>query len=266
MPPSTNGYLTLPHKRGLSRSVRVRDPLVEVPGAYARAHSVAFVIVGTLLLAAAGSIPGMLAEDPWFRGFMLLFSLAMLTVLPGLIGIARVPARGTAIIATRGPLTFTASRFSDVFLFVSFALIGVAGIVGAMGAVQPGTYLSASIGRYSHWILIPVSAYAIFDQARRSRKPRGITVSPDGVSWQDLKRSGLVHWKDLVSVELGAYKRRKRLYLHDLDGELHVIEPSGMGSDPIVIAEAIAYFHAHPKHRDKLGDPTAALALFTEPA
>jgi hypothetical protein len=160
---------------------------------------------------------------------------------------------------------FEAGRIPDIIVLSSFAMGGFAGVVGLASSMQPGSYLSDSTGRFAPWILIPIMIFAIVDQMRRTLKPRGITLSEEGIHWRDLKRSGTVDWEDLERVTLGAHRGMKRFYLHEYDGEMHIIEPSGLGSDPIIIAEVIEYFRTHPKDRNTLNDPRTALALAVEP-
>lgn len=251
-----------------SIQLRVRNPELDVPADYIRAKRIVLAALGLIFFALVGFIPGFLAEDAGFRAFMLLMGIGASVLLLGALGIACIPSRGNTDLLIDNSLKFETSRLPDILLIVTYAIGGLAGVVGLMSSMQPGSYLSDSTtGRFAPWILIPVAFFAIFDQVKRSLKPRGITLTEEGIQWQDLKRGGSLTWDDLESVELGAFKGMKRLYLRE-DGDirdLHIIEPSGLGSDPVVIAEVIDYFRRNPKERHKLNDPRAALALVTEP-
>lgn len=251
------------------RSIRlqVRNSRVEIPSEYIRAKRIVLTVALGILMILFGLLPALLAEDAGFRAFMMLFSVGVIVLLPGVIGIACVPSNGKTSVSPDGPLEFIVTRVPDIFLTASYVIWGAAGVVGLVSSMQPGSYLSDPVGRYSPWVVIPLVTFAVFDQIRRAVKPRGITLSEEGVQWQDLRRGSFVAWENLESVELGAYKGMKRLYMREYayGSDPHIIEPSGLGSDPIVIAEVIEYFRTHPKDRETLSDPAAALSLVTEP-
>ena len=166
-------------------------------------------------------------------------------------------------------LTFAAPNILPTVV-VAMTCVTVAGGVMVFGSpleVGQITRQSGS-GRYSDVGLLVSGLIGLGATVPFLFRPStsGVALTDEGVvAESNAVRSVHVPWNQLREVELSARGRAKIIRLHDTHGHTHVLGVGVLASDPLVVAEAIAYFRDHSEHRSCLGgNPLEALALVVD--
>lgn len=211
---------------------------------------------GILVLAVVGSAAlGLGSSDTAFRLVMLALSLmlAVMTVAIFVFGLSVSP--GLVRVDPASPwLRFAApARVRALFTLGWVIAIIPAGITLATGASLTPT-------RGGVVALGVLGLVWVGQQAWSLRTPRGLTLSPDGMSGVRGMKAFTLRWDELDRAE-AAWLKGAKLMLRRSSGTAIVIESRWTGSDPNLVAPIIEHFRANPRDRGTLADPAAALLL-----
>lgn len=201
--------------------------------------------------------------EPYFKLFMACLFAGILLMFAAMFLPMRGAKAGLARVFNAGPLRFASPAAFGLIVW-SMLLIAGAGLLETLlqftgsAAIPQG----AGLFRYSGPVLIAIGLLGLTGAVRATRTPTGLTLNHEGVTGSGPLVSTIrVPWEDLEIVELGTERNVRVVRLYDGHGELHVLKPILLGSDPIIVAETIEYFRSHPEDRARLNDPHAALAL-----
>lgn len=247
----------------------VREPQLALPPGYKHASGMVdrFVLFALPLMVFASLIAFDPSTSDTFRlgqsglvvGFLLFFG-------SGFYG-TRAPRAGARLRAT-GPLQFVSKRIAPMaacgaLIYTVAVLLLVFGPV-ELRDLSPNRSVFWRSSGLSYIIFglagLGVTGYFVF-------APRVGEITLDSTGVHGRARStkpAEVRWADLKAVDIVVGGGFKRIRLTDKAGDTHLVHLTMHGSDPVLVAETIAFFLAHPEHRAALEHPMAALALVVD--
>lgn len=220
--------------------------------------TIGLAFCGLFLWSAAGNGPVL------DRAVFLCTAAAFLLGLPVGVAVILDSTPGRFRVDLGGPLRFRPPRGSRIALLVvgvfALAVAVLALLAGAERLVRGESALS---NRYLI-AQVPLGLGLFLWQVIGLWKKPGVWLDARGLSQGRIGSTWTLGWEDIARVLPMARKRGVRLALEDTCGGIHVLYSERLGSDPLVVAEVIEYFRAHPAERAVLNDPLAALALVGE--
>lgn len=244
----------------------VRDPLLTVPPGYTQARGMLdrFVFLALPVTVLYTLIVFNPVNGAVYRVAMLCLGAGLLLFVASFFLGTRVPKTKARIDAV-GPVQFVSRRMapaaaSGMLLFTAAQLL----LLFEPGLT--GGFPSRSVGGtgLSNLVILGVGILGLSGAVYFWFQPRsgGVTLDAEGVRGEARSTAPVaVLWQDLSSVEILVVRGFKIIRLTETTGGEHLIRPTMHGSDPVIVAETIAYFLAHPERRAVLDHPLEALAL-----
>ena len=98
----------------------------------------------------------------------------------------------------------------------------------------------------------------------RGVPPLGVELHVDGVRTQKGLSRIFLPWDELLTPSIVMVSKNPVLGLVDTSGRGGLLAPMYFGSDPVIVAEVVEYYRAHPEDRHLLSDPIIALERVVE--
>lgn len=257
------GATKLPRQAVRRLRGQARDAQLEVSPEFERARGSAALFAMVVLPLGTFTALILLEAELSFKLFMACLFASVLLFFLALYLPIRGARRGLVRVADTGPLRFASPAAFGLIVW-SMLLIAVAGLTATLDQLTGSATIPQGAGmlRFSGPVLLVAGLLGLGGVVRATRKPTGLVLNREGILGEGPLVSTIrVPWNDLEIVELGTEKKTRVVRLYDGHGEMHVLKPILLGSDPVIIAEIIEYYRSHPGDRGHLDDPPAALAL-----